>query len=249
MARDPQDPPGMDLYTNAAQKYALAPDVYVAFPTPYYHYNTPGREYLNEPAMKRGGKHNDGVIETQLAVSRDGITWTRHRTPYFPIWRYEDLYLQVVMGFPGLIHKPTHIEQYFSGYNFTHGDTTARERLSGRAMGGLFRSVQRIDGFTSADFSYTGGTLTTKPFTFDGKSLLLNVATAAPGEARVAICDEAGSDIDGFSMKQCRIVNGDFLDKKVEWTDGASDVSRLSGKPVRLRFDARGTKLFSFRFA
>jgi hypothetical protein len=71
----------------------------------------------------------------------------------------------------------------------------------------------------------------------------------AAGETRVAILDEAGGEIDGFTAKQCRIVNGDFLDKKVQWQDGASDVSRLAGKPVRLRFDARGTKLFSFRFA
>jgi hypothetical protein len=256
IARDPNDPSDMDLYTNAAQKYQLAPDVYVAFPTPYYHYNPAYRAYLNEPAMKLGGKRNDGAIDTQLAVSRDGITWTRHRsTPYYPMWRYgdqsgDDLYLQVVMGFPGLVYKPTHIEQYFSGYNFTHGDTTARARLEGRALGGVFRSTQRIDGFMSADFAYSGGTLTTRPFTFDGAKLLLNVNTSASGEGRVAILDASGAELKEFATKDCRIINGDFLDKQVEWAaDGSADVSKLAGRPIRLRFDLRGAKLYSFRFA
>jgi hypothetical protein len=249
VARDPKDPHEMDLYTNAAQKYPLAPDVYVAFPTPYYHYNPPERAYLNQPALKLGGKTNDGSIETQLAVSRDGITWTRYRAPYYPMWRYEELYLQVVMGFPGLVFKPTHIEQYFAAYNFTHGDTGARKRLEGRALGGVFRSTQRIDGFVSANFAYGGGTLTTKPFTFTGNSLLLNVTTSAAGEGRVAILGADGKEIEGFTAKQCRIVNGDFLDKKVEWADGNTDVSKLAGQTVRLRFDMRGAKLYSFRFA
>lgn len=249
MARDPQDPREMDLYTNAAQKYALAPDVYLAFPTPYYHYNARGREYLNEPALKLGGKTNDGSIDTQLAVSRDGIIWTRYRMPYYPMWHYDELYLQVVMGFPGLVHKPDRIEQYFAAYNFTHGDTGARSRLEGRELGGVFRSEQRIDGFVSADFDYTGGTLTTRPFTFEGKHLLLNVNTSASGEGRVALLDESGKELPGFAASDCRIINGDFLDKKVQWADGASDVSRLAGKPVRLRFDMRGAKLYSFRFA
>jgi hypothetical protein len=249
MARDPRDPPDMDLYTNAAHKYQLAPDVYVAFPTPYYHYFAPGREYLNEPAMKLGGKHNDGAIETQLAISRDGITWTRYRAPYYPMWHYdESLYLQVVMGFPGLVYKPNRIEQYFSGYNFTHGDTNARVRLTGRELGGVFRSTQRIDGFVSADFAYGGGTLLTRPFTFRGERLVLNVSTSAAGEGRVALVDEAGADIAGFGARDCRIINGDFLDKTVQWTGGNSDVSHLAGKAIRLRFELRGAKLYSFRF-
>jgi hypothetical protein len=165
------------------------------------------------------------------------------------MWHYDEkLYLQVVMGFPGLVYKPDRIEQYFAAYNFTHGDTNARSRLEGRELGCVFRSVQRVDGFVSADFAYGGGTLTTKPFTFTGGKLLLNVSTSASGEGRVAVLDEAGGEIPEFAAKDCRIINGDFLDKHVQWTDGAGDVSRLAGKTIRLRFEMRGAKLYSFRF-
>ena len=57
----------------------LADKVYLAFPTPYYHYNHPGRQYLNLPTLAIGAKTNDGTIETQLATSRDGKKWTRYR--------------------------------------------------------------------------------------------------------------------------------------------------------------------------
>jgi hypothetical protein len=247
MARDEHDPPGVDLYTNAAQKYALAPHLYVAFPTPYYHYNETYRAYLNQPTLAAGGKANDGVIESQLATSRDGIVWTRHRAPYVPLHHHDDLDLKVCHVLAGLLYHPDRIDQYFAGYAFTHGDTQARKRLAGRELGGIFRLSQRIDGFTSIDFAYQGGVVTTHPITFNGRRLVLNVNTSAAGEGRVALLDAAGKPVAGFAIDDCRIVNGDYLAKTVEWS-GGSDVSRLAGQSIRLRFEMRGAKLFSIRF-
>lgn len=247
LSADDMDPPGVDLYTNSAQKYALAKNVYLAFPTPYYHYNEPDRAYLNEPALKLGGKSNDGTIDTQLATSRDGIRWTRYRVPYVPLYQHEELHLKIAMIFPGMLYYPDRIDQYFGGYAFTHGDTNARERLKGRELGGIFRVSQRIDGFISMDFAYGGGVIVTQPFTFAGNRLELNVNTSAAGEGRVAILDESGKEVDGFGLADCRIVNGDYLSEVVEWKKG-SDVSPLAGKVVRLRFEMRGAKLYAFQF-
>jgi len=113
----------------------------------------------------------------------------------------------------------------------------------------VFRVEQRIDGFISMDFDYGGGTVITKPFTLGGNRLVLNLNTSAAGEARVAILDADGADIDGFGLADARYINGDYLEKTVEWRDGASDVYPLAGKSVRLRFECRGTKLYSFWFA
>jgi hypothetical protein len=247
MSADDRDPPGMDLYTNSAQKYAQAPNVYLAFPTPYYHYNHPGRTYLNEPALKRGGKTNDGTLDTQLAVSRDSKTWLRYRTPYVPLYRHEDLDLKVCMVFPGLLYHPARIDQYFGGYAFTHGDTQARLRLKGRELGGIFRLEQRLDGFVSADFAYGGGTLTTAPFVFEGKFLTLNLNTSAAGEARVALLDEAGEPLPGGGIKDCKVINGDYVAARVEWK-GPYDLAAFAGRPIRLHFEMRGAKLYAFQF-
>jgi hypothetical protein len=42
-------------------------------------------------------------------------------------------------------------------------------------------------------------------------------------------------------------VNGDYLKKVVEWGKG-NDVSSLTQKAIRLRFEMRGAKLFGFQF-
>lgn len=249
MSGDERDPPELDLYTNACQKYALARNTYLGFPTPYYHYNPESRKYLNEPALAKGGKSNDGTIETQLAVSRDGVGWTRYRTPYIALGNYDGLDVKVAMVIPGLLFAEKKIYQYFMGYTFTHGDTQVRYGDGGRDLGGVFRAEQRIDGFVSLDFDYAGGTVTTGPFTFTGHRLLLNLNTSASGEARVAILDEAGNEVPGFGMDECRIINGDYLAATATWKDGEWNVSSLQGQTVRLRFACRGTKLYSFRFA
>jgi hypothetical protein len=249
MSGDVRDPPEVDLYTNAAQAYALAPSAYVAFPTPYYHYNLPQeRAHLMEPTLAKGGKRNDGTIETQLATSRDGRRWTRYRAAYVPLETYDGLDIQIAMVIPGILYTDTALYQYFAGYAFTHGDTQVRRGTGGRQLGGIFRLEQRIDGFISLDFDYGGGEVVTAPFTFTGRSLTLNVNTSAAGEGRVAILDAAGREIEGHGLADARHINGSHLSKVVCWREGNSDVSRLAGRPVRLRFVFRGTKLYSFQF-
>lgn len=250
LSRDEHDPPCMDLYTNACQKYERARNAYLGFPTPYYHYNEPSdRAYLNAPTLAKGGKTNDGTIETQLATSRDGKTWIRYRMPYIPVGGYDGLDIKVAMMIPGLLVDQDRVYQYFMGYAFTHGDTQVRFGNGGRELGGVFRVEQRLDGFVSLDFDYEGGNVTTAPFTFTGKRLSLNVNTSASGEARVAILQSDGNEVDGYGLADARYINGDYLEKTAEWRDGNTDVSSLAGQPIRLRFDCRGAKLYSFCFA
>ena len=52
----------------------------------------------------------------------------------------------------------------------------------------------------------------------------------------------------GFSLADCQDVFGDELERTVTWK-GGSDVGKLAGQPVRVRFALRDADLFSFRFA
>jgi hypothetical protein len=247
MAADRRDPRGLDLYTSAAQKYSLADDVYLAFPSAYYHYNEPGRQHLNRAARELDGEENDGTIETQLATSRDGIRWRRFRVPYVPLHNVDDLRLRIVMVYPGMIVRGTRIEQYFAGYTFTHGDTGARRRVQGRALGGVFRLEQTRDRFVSADFSYEGGTLTTQPFVFEGQTLTVNLDTSASGEARVELQSRGGVPLRGFTLAGCDVINANEVAAIVTW-NGVSNVGAWANKPIRLRFWLRGARLFGFQF-
>lgn len=105
----------------------------------------------------------------------------------------------------------------------------------------------RTDGFASVSAPWAGGAMVTKPFTFTGKELELSYRTGAPGFVRVEIQDAAGTPIPGFTLDDCPEIIGDELGRIVAWKQGA-DVSRLAGRPVRLRFVMKDADLFSMRF-
>ncbi|MFC1451949.1 hypothetical protein ACFLSJ_01230 [Verrucomicrobiota bacterium] len=246
MRRDEQDPPTMDIYNLSAVKYPFAEDVYLGFPSVYYRYPFP-------PA----GKYiNNGMLEIQLAVSRDGVKWRRYRTPYVgggihgePDWAR--LHMGVGMVFRGDI-----IYQYYRGLNILHGqgrtglreyEPPPPESRPSRTLG-LGTLSQRVDGFVSADAAYRGGTLTTKPFVFGGSGLSVNMNTTAMGTARVVLLNRNKRPVKGFAAGDCDVIQGNFAKKQVTWR-GSGDVSSLRGKPVRLRFDMRAAKLYAFEFS
>ena len=109
------------------------------------------------------------------------------------------------------------------------------------------RYALRVDGFVSAQAPLSGGEVVTKPLTFDGSQLEINFATSAAGSIRVELQDAAGTPIPGFTLADCNLQFGDQLDRIVSWKPG-TDVRRLAGQPVRLRFELKDADLYSFRF-
>ena len=85
-----------------------------------------------------------------------------------------------------------------------------------------------------------GGSAVTKPLSFKGSRLTLNMA--ARGSVRVAILDESGKAIPGYESAEA---TGDAIAREIRWT---SDLAALEGKAVRLRFDLKDAKLFAFQF-
>ena len=56
-----------------------------------------------------------------------------------------------------------------------------------------------------------------------------------------------GTDIPGFGIDDCDEIFGDTVDRVVMW-QGKADLSRLAGKPLRIRFVLQDADLYSFRF-
>lgn len=71
--------------------------------------------------------------------------------------------------------------------------------------------------------------------------------THPPSEARVGIQDEKGHAIAGFARADCDRILFNDVAYTVKWK-GKSDVSVLSGRPVRLRLCMRSAKLYAFQF-
>jgi hypothetical protein len=243
LARDESlDPLATDLYVPKNVKYVWAPDTYLAFPLMYFHYHDDGpvtRQELGRRERDRGS----GPVETQLAVSRDGLNWKRYPRPaYIKIGRHDGLDLHKSYIAHGMVRRGKEIWQYY------HGSEQYHSSWSGRGREAVFRVVQRLDGFVSADTPYTGGSITTRPITFEGNRLMLNIDTGATGYAQVGFLDPHGEPIEGFSVDDCVYINGDFIETEVEWLKGGTNVSSLVGKPVQLVIRSRGTKLYSMQF-
>ena len=238
-----EDPIGTDIYVTKAQKYPWATDTYVAFPIMYFHYHNDGpkeRNALMDPKRLRG----EGPLETQFASSRDGINWKRYPRPtYVGIGKFDDKDIHTAYLAHGMIKRGEEIWQYYFAETQYH--TPYTNEPEGR---GVYRLVQRLDGFVSMDSPYgKEAEATTKPFTFKGSMLNINIDTDATGYTQIGFIDENGKPIEGFSVDDCIYINGDFVTTEVEWNNG-SDVSSLQGKTVQLVFRMRGSKVYAFQF-
>lgn len=100
--------------------------------------------------------------------------------------------------------------------------------------------VFRIDD--QAKHPAQGGTLTTVPIMFAGNRLELNAATKKGGSVVVEIFDMAGRVV-----AHSRVFAGDDLHYRVAWTR-KTDLGKLAGAPVTLRFRLKSAQLYAFAF-
>ena len=100
------------------------------------------------------------------------------------------------------------------------------------------------NGFVSLEDHFGGGTIESKPFTFDGDTLRVNVASPH-GALRVEVLDHGGDPVPGFRRDDCLPIDADRVDATVRWQDNAS-IEALAGKPIRLKFYLQKARLFAF---
>ena len=241
---DELDPPDTDLYTPGVHQYPWAQDAYFSFTTPYRHY--PVGDTTNTTLYgkdERGRFQNDGPVEIQLAVSQDGINWTRpDRKPYVGLGLSGSLDGGQVYMTQGMIRKGDEIWQYYAGTRHTHGVPDPKREGSG-----IHRLKQRLDGFISADADHTGAEFTTPLLTFSGENLKLNADCSAMGEIWVEILDEQNRPIPGYTQEDSISVERNHIAASVFWKK-RDNVGELIGRPVRLHFKLRACKLYAFQF-
>ena len=242
--------PDEQLYTNQVLPYYRAPHILMGFPSRYVAREwSPTIEALPELEHRRlrsaaqerfGTATTDGLFMT----SRDGRVFRRWGEAFLRPgpqlegnWTYGDNYQAW-----GLVETPSGLEgapreiSLYATENYWRGPTRFR------------RHTIRVDGFVSLQAPLSGGEIVTKPLTFEGARLELNLSTSAAGSVKVEVRDAGDSPIEGFALKDCWDAVGDRLDYIASWKDGP-DVSALAGRPVRLRFVLKDADLYSFRFA
>ena len=233
---DAYDPVETDLYTPCVHQYAWADGgYYLAFPAQYRHY----------PEGGPGQLPNDGLVDVQLATSADGVLFDRpDRRPYLPLgvddaWDSGAAYMCL-----GMIRRGNEVYQYYNATRATHG---AADMSKPARDGSIGRTVQRLDGFMSADADYAGAAFSTPLIRFSGPQLRLNADCSAVGQIWVEIRDERNLPIWGYTFPECIPVDGNRVAALVRWKERRS-VAELAGRPVRLYFKLRACRLYAFQF-
>ena len=246
----PQDALAEHLYTNQVAPYFRAPHLLIGFPTRYIERGWSDAmralPQLAEREQRAAGhlRYGTALTEGLLMASRDGVHFQRWSEAFLrpgperpETWNYGHQFIAWhAVPTPSSLPGAEPEMSIYAGEGSWTGDSNA-----------LRRYTLRLDGFVSVTAPMSGGELLTKPLTFQGDQLQLNLATSAAGEIRVELQDEAGQPIPGFTLDDCPPLFGDALARTVTWKQGA-DVSSLAGKTVRLRFLLRDADLFALQF-
>jgi hypothetical protein len=241
--------PFEQLYTNNVLPYYRAPHLFLGFPARYVEREwTPSMEALPELEHRRlrsarVPRYGTALSDALFMSSRDGVTfrrwdeaWIRPGLRAEGNWTYGDNYpawgmLETASDLPGGGPELS----FFASEGYWRRATTLR------------RYTLRVDGFVSLAAPLASGEMVSRPLTFTGARLSLNVSTSAAGSARVELQDAEGHPLSGYALEDCWEILGDTLDYTVRWKSGA-DLSALAGRPVRLRLVLADADAYSLKF-
>lgn len=239
-----------ELYTNQILPYYRAPHLLIGFPTRYIDRGwtesakaLPRYDYRQVRA-KESRREGTAVTEGMIISSRDRKHFSVWPESFLrpglrnrDTWFYGDMYQNwgIVETISAIEDAPPELSIY------------ASERALQEKGVVLRRYSLRVDGFVSLHAPLIGGELVTKPITFVGNQLLMNVSTSAAGSVRVEVQDGNGQPLPGFSLADCYEIYGDDLERAIGWK-GSPDLGSLTGKPVRLRFVIKDADVYSFVF-
>lgn len=235
--------PDEELYTNQITPYPRAPHILLGFPTRYVENRGPLTEWHEKMTEQNPGRTYTSYTDGLFMSSRDGTTFDRWgeaflrpRMPEDVLWCYGACYQN-----RGLVETPTEIDGAPAEFSIYACESYRRDPR-------IRRHTLRLDGFVSITAPLSGGELVTKPITFEGDRLFLNMTTSSAGSMRVELQDAQGTPMPGFGLDDCPPLFGNDVEKGVEW-DGERGLAELSGQIVRLRFGLEDADPFAFRFA
>ena len=224
------------LYTNQTHPYFRAPQIYVSIAARFF----PGRRVLTAGqarAIHVDPKYFNDCSDGIFMTTRGGNQYDR---------RFMEGFLRPGIGlenwvsrtnYPALNVVPTGPTEMSFYANQNYGQPTAHLR----------RYSLRTDGFVSINAPYAGGELLTRPLRFRGNQLRLNFSTSAAGGVRIEIQNAHGKPLPGFALSDSVELIGNEIERAGHWKSG-SDVSRLAGQTIRLRFVMKDADLYALRF-
>lgn len=214
--------PEEQLYTNAIIPYFRAPHIFLGFP----------KRYMAKRNDHGGAGLSDGVFMS----SRDGLNFHRWEEAFMRPGPDKENWIDrnQLCSWGILELTPGELSLYYLEHNYV-------------ASHNIMRATIRTDGFVSVHAGGGTGTMLSKPIVFAGKEMVINYSTSGAGGVRTELQDAGGKAIPGFALDDCPVAYGDEIEHVVRW-NGGTDVSALTGKPVRVKFEIKDADVYSIRF-
>jgi hypothetical protein len=193
---------------------------------------------MSEGPLDLNKRHERDVLNFYIATSRDAENWDFQ-------WVYASQPI-VQRGPNGSFDKDmilppaniiTHQDRhwiYYGGANERHGASKREYGIGGATL--------RLDGFVALTAGAKPGSALTKPFVFVGDRLEVN-ADARGGNLRVEVLDARGNPLKGYVSQP---ITTDALRTVPKWQE-VSDLAKLKGQTVRLKFTLKNAKLYAFQ--
>ena len=180
---------------------------------------------------------DDATLDVQLAVSRDGVRFTRvgDRSAFIPlggVGSWDRFNHSLANNDPIAVGDELRI--YYGGRCYRHDPYTGPDKGPNRAGIGVATVLR--DRFAILESSFDGGQIVTRPLRVRGTTLHLN-ATAGFGEIRVELLDPAGN-----VLAKSRPLREDGLDLPVAWEE---DVTAKLTSPLAVRLTLKNARLFA----
>ena len=201
-----------------------------------------------EPFVYRGGRRvdfdHDSIYLTEVVPHGDKVlcyyNGTNCRSPEHMIELGDDATMAIGLA----VSRLDGFVSVDSGKGWIQGDETDEVLRT-------ITGTPHLEHVSQGPRSF--GQLVTRSFSFSGSQLHLNW-TRAPiaagpghGEVRVELLTFNHRKIEGFTFDDADPILDSGLDQVVSW-NGESDLSRLAGQPIKLRFYLKNSKLYSFQF-
>ncbi|GAA5221869.1 hypothetical protein [Membranihabitans marinus] len=230
------DRPLEHLYTQQTSPYFRAPQIYVAIGARFM----PKRQVLTDEQAEKfnvNPKYFKDCSDAIIMTTRGGNQYDR---------TFMSSFIKPGIGLQNWVSRSNYPSLNVVQTSDTEMSVYVNEHYA-QPTSHLKRYSMRLDGFASLEAGFEGGTVVTKPFTFDGKELEINYSTSAAGSVMIEIQDENGSPISGFEMEDCQEIIGNEISRIVSWKN-STDVSALVGKTIRLKISMKDADLYALKF-
>ena len=183
-------------------------------------------------------------VDLHLSYSRDGRHWLRpqRREAFIPLGNADSW----EADYSGTSHTaPVRVGEELFFYYFGSRNPERNKDPEGRWPRYLGLAKLRRDGFASLNAGETPGRVLTRPLTFGGQSLFLNVDVVDGGWIKAAVLSHDSQPVGGYSLDESIPLTKNTTRGRMAWKS-KEQLAPPGDDHLRIQFQLKKAKLYSF---